>query len=258
MTTSTITTTATKSKKRKQAFEEEDDGFVFTRAKNKKARSATTVRQNTPPNLATVPEVPQQPATSVKDARPKSKEAPAVLDQTEEAPKKRRKKRMSFSTPGKREEPPVRRSKRLSTEVQEHNTSPAAKPAQDLKPPKRRKEEVEKPKPPAESVPLPEEDTTDAGPPAEDRDDSHSATKIALPFADTPVISRNKAMREGKAGKSERRSSLGLRGRRASSLIDTGSSGKPHNAWRYTMCADPCSIATCRGRSSRLLQAHRK
>jgi kinetochore protein Mis13/DSN1 len=49
------------------------------------------------------------------------------------------------------------------------------------------------------------------------------ATKIMLPFADTPVITRNKEMR--KASKDgHRRSSTGLRGRRASSLIDSGMS----------------------------------
>lgn len=49
-------------------------------------------------------------------------------------------------------------------------------------------------------------------------------SKIALPFADTPIIRRNKAMR---AESGQRRSSLGNRGRRASSLIDSGrSSGK--------------------------------
>lgn len=54
--------------------------------------------------------------------------------------------------------------------------------------------------------------------------EKHSETKIALPFADTPVIKRNKAMREGNHKKGERRSSLGMRGRRASSLIETGNS----------------------------------
>lgn len=49
-------------------------------------------------------------------------------------------------------------------------------------------------------------------------------SKIALPFADTPVIRRNKEMREERAGKGQRRSSLGMRGRRASSLIDSGAS----------------------------------
>lgn len=51
-------------------------------------------------------------------------------------------------------------------------------------------------------------------------------TKIALPFADTPIIRKNRDMRRGTQGGS-RRSSLGMRGRRASSLIDAGrSNGK--------------------------------
>lgn len=55
------------------------------------------------------------------------------------------------------------------------------------------------------------------------RDPSKDVTKIALPFADTPIIRRNKEMRKG-AGDGSRRSSLGMRGRRASSLIDGGKS----------------------------------
>lgn len=52
---------------------------------------------------------------------------------------------------------------------------------------------------------------------------SFDATKIALPFADTPIIRRNKEMRKG-VENAYRRSSLGNRGRRASSLIDGGKS----------------------------------
>jgi kinetochore protein Mis13/DSN1 len=52
------------------------------------------------------------------------------------------------------------------------------------------------------------------------------STKIALPFADTPVINRNKELRR-KTG--NRRSSLGMRGRRASSLIENGHSAIPHH-----------------------------
>jgi kinetochore protein Mis13/DSN1 len=48
-------------------------------------------------------------------------------------------------------------------------------------------------------------------------------TKIALPFADTPIIRRNKEMRQQTKSK-HRRSSTGLRGRRASSLIESGTS----------------------------------
>lgn len=49
--------------------------------------------------------------------------------------------------------------------------------------------------------------------------------QIALPFSDTPIINRNKEMRK-KTG--NRRSSLGMRGRRASSLINSGHSAIPH------------------------------
>lgn len=43
-------------------------------------------------------------------------------------------------------------------------------------------------------------------------------------MADTPVIQRNKELRGAKGDKGRRRSSLGMRGRRASSLIDSGTS----------------------------------
>ncbi|KAL2757894.1 hypothetical protein ACRALDRAFT_2098923 [Sodiomyces alcalophilus JCM 7366] len=59
-------------------------------------------------------------------------------------------------------------------------------------------------------------------------DDSVESQKIALPISDTPVINRNKEMR--KNAKGPRRSSLGMRGRRASSLIDNGHSATPHHA----------------------------
>jgi kinetochore protein Mis13/DSN1 len=50
-------------------------------------------------------------------------------------------------------------------------------------------------------------------------------TTIALPFADTPVIKRNKEMRAAQSRTStHRRSSAGTRGRRASSLIESGTS----------------------------------
>ena len=54
-----------------------------------------------------------------------------------------------------------------------------------------------------------------------------ATTTIALPFADTPVIMRNKEMRKV-SSENSRRSSSGMRGRRASSLIDSGfSNGEP-------------------------------
>ncbi|KAI5300340.1 hypothetical protein KEM55_008104 [Ascosphaera atra] len=56
--------------------------------------------------------------------------------------------------------------------------------------------------------------------------------KISLPFADTPVMRKNKEMRMKASKKSggQRRSSLGMRGRRASTLIESGASNAlPHD-----------------------------
>ncbi|OIW24247.1 hypothetical protein CONLIGDRAFT_718698 [Coniochaeta ligniaria NRRL 30616] len=54
------------------------------------------------------------------------------------------------------------------------------------------------------------------------------AQKIALPFSDTPLINRDMDFPE-QDGSSQRRSSLGMRGRRASSLIENGHSAIPHS-----------------------------
>lgn len=53
---------------------------------------------------------------------------------------------------------------------------------------------------------------------------SDHVAKIALPLSDTPVIRKNREFRKTKAG--SRRSSVGMRGHRASSLIDNGHSGR--------------------------------
>lgn len=45
------------------------------------------------------------------------------------------------------------------------------------------------------------------------------AMKVILPISDTPIIRRNQQLRKGQGN---RRSSVGMRGRRASSLMDTG------------------------------------
>lgn len=58
-------------------------------------------------------------------------------------------------------------------------------------------------------------------------------TTVPLPLSDTPVINRNKEFRN-KSREGNRRSSLGLRGRRASSLIDNGQSAIPHQEVEMT------------------------
>lgn len=201
-----------------QAYDEEDDGFLFTRTKARKVRAS-------PPKAA--------PASApvLVEPLPSHKDESEQVDgkrKWEEAEKKKRSTKMSFSTSSVGEVKPVRRSKRLSDEHDRREGSPQLKV--------RKKETIE----PASTTTM-QKQTEDQLParektPAAQSDmiagEEHSATRIALPFADTPVIRRNKAMREGKGGKGERRSSLGLRGRRASSLIDSGNSNG-----RRTQCA---------------------
>lgn len=57
---------------------------------------------------------------------------------------------------------------------------------------------------------------------ADDGVEEEKIMRIQLPFADTPVIKRNKEMRKASAENGQRRSSSGMRGRRASSLIEEG------------------------------------
>lgn len=57
---------------------------------------------------------------------------------------------------------------------------------------------------------------------------SAGGTKIKLPMSDTPIINRNKEMRKKGGTGGSRRSSLGSRGRRASSLIESGQTAIPH------------------------------
>lgn len=225
--------TSTVSTKKRKNYEEEDDGFAFSRVvKKKKQPRQSTAAQPEP--FSRLPASSEADNTANQNTKydDKTKGPPVVekdKDISEPAPKKRR-TRMSFSTPGAKEQKPVRRSKRLSTEAQEQG-SPSTKELKDLRPAKVRKDKTEKHKPPAqrEEAEVSTQNEKDATLAAAPSDESHSSTKIALPFADTPVISRNKAMREGKSGKGERRSSLGLRGRRASSLIDSGTSNGMYN-----------------------------
>lgn len=238
---------STKSKKRKTDLQEEDDGFVFTRAKKKQKQVGEPLSASAP-SLSTIPETGREVQTSAEPVANGVVTSPKSSKTNGEPPRKKA-RRMTFSTPVKE---PRRRSKRISTAQEADQESPVSKVPQELRPTKTRKEKIEKPRPPAKKV----KELTP--PPSEERDapviqqaekpikaskiprkapeiasepetvetheESHSPTKIALPFADTPVITRNKAMRETKSGKSERRSSLGLRGRRASSLIDSGQS----------------------------------
>ncbi|OCK79386.1 hypothetical protein K432DRAFT_330320, partial [Lepidopterella palustris CBS 459.81] len=182
----------------KAAYDENDDGFQFSRTKSKRTQAkATSAAEQAP--------VESKPATSRR--RKNSITAPEPVDA--EVPVKRR------------------RSARLSGDKEQITLAPDTKPA----PRRSKKAAVAEAKGSSG-----QDDTVDfVGGAKSGINELHvekkrngEATKIALPFADTPIIKRNKEMRKG-SGQSHRRSSTGMRGRRASSLIDSGQSNAvPH------------------------------
>lgn len=176
--------------------EEEHDGFAFTRTRAKKARAEA-------PLASTIEEPRQEERVETAPTRKPKKKAPGSP--------------VAVHLDG--EQPTRRRSTRHSGEHE--NEDPPALPVK-----KRRKDRAS-----SELKPNHEGGTShvDNGRARQELQQDHTqpievtfdATKIALPFADTPIIRRNKEMRKTNA---TRRSSLGMRGRRASSLIDTGKS----------------------------------
>jgi kinetochore protein Mis13/DSN1 len=124
---------------------------------------------------------------------------------------------------------PPKRTTRTSTrrsavipEEEPPAPQPAPKPASKPARSKRKREQAEAPLPTVNDA---EEEGVAETPQAADV--SIGPAKITLPVSDTPVINRNKEMR--KKGGGTRRSSLGMRGRRASSLIDSGHNAIPHH-----------------------------
>lgn len=200
-------------------YEEDAEGFQFSLLPSKKPR----------PSIEAVPE---NPRSGVENAPPKS---------TPKRGRPRKKQRDDEITPsavpakGENVELPSRRPTRGAAKTT--HTEPESQPTNAIRSSRARgspehQPETKKPKkagrPPKakQQVQVSESDgyNSPAQPP--------EGTKVALPVADTPVIQRNKEFRGGKGDKSDkgrRRSSLSMRGRRASFLIDSGTSNAlPH------------------------------
>jgi kinetochore protein Mis13/DSN1 len=175
-------------------YEEEIDGFTFSRAKRgKKAQSKTTASFDT---------VSVSESASVKES--KSTKATAASSKVDEV------------------EPKRRRSARLSGDKE-----PVAPSEPVEKRPKKSKKDEQSVRG-EQREGSPQIDTEELA-----IQKKRDATRIALPFADTPVIRRNKEMRaaQNKRTSSSRRSSTGIRGRRASSLIESGISNGKNNTF---------------------------
>lgn len=186
--------------------DEDSDGFRFTRTRAKKAKAQP------PPHIPPIEEdkheeSPPKPVP-VKKTRKRTSGSPnPVAAENVEKPERRRKSpRNSGDLPG--EEPPA----------------PPLEVKKKRKPKNDGSQEARKSKKQDQAAGSQPQDTAAAEPPRIQPVDKHlDPIKVSLPFADTPIIRRNKEMRKG-AENGSRRSSLGMRGRRASSLIDSGKS----------------------------------
>lgn len=197
------------------AYDEDDDGFQFSRRTSRR-----TTKAQAAPVQAPIPE--EQPA---KTAR--------AQESVPTKPTARRKKQSIATIEPEPSEPSKRRrSTRLSADKEQLEARPkAAEPPATERPKKSAPAEQQRKK---QITPAPEaqqeEKSAFSGVRTPTHNELHVAKKrdpnaqrIMLPFADTPVINRNKEMRNGSKD-GHRRSSTGLRGRRASSLMESGMS----------------------------------
>ncbi|QDS77368.1 hypothetical protein FKW77_005632 [Venturia effusa] len=197
---------ASKVKRPKRSYDEDADGFQFTR----KTRS----KVDEPAPAATQAPEPSRTRETAATKRKKDSMLYSGSSETEQAGNRRRSARLSSDKDSlPRPKAPVAKPSR-TRKLDEHKTAPDK--------PKATKISKSDP-PPSRRLDSDREDSPDVAPTGLHVEKPRDGTKIALPFADTPVIRRNKEMRQQTKSK-HRRSSTGLRGRRASSLIESGTS----------------------------------
>ncbi|OJJ36509.1 hypothetical protein ASPWEDRAFT_107047 [Aspergillus wentii DTO 134E9] len=218
--------------KKRKADYDEDEGFQFKRITSKKLRQS----------IEAIPEDPQAepenpPQSSPKRGRPKKQKAEPVAEtktKASEGAVKRPARGTAKAVIAEQDTQPgsARRSTRKSEDLEAGAEKKRKKGRPAKAKPEERNPEERRPERRPEERRSEERNHQQNG---EQRNgfkspEPQQTAKIALPLADTPVIQRNKEMRgAGKSSKGNRRSSLGMRGRRASSLIDSGASNAlPH------------------------------
>ncbi|KAK5987093.1 Kinetochore protein mis13 [Cladobotryum mycophilum] len=225
---------------------EQDDDFHFVR----KSKKAKTEEKQQPPEPVAPPPPSSLPVRKSTRGRPAAKKDRAVKEvdagvnateddamtttattTTTKTTTTRKSSRRKPSIDASHDEPPLkvvkrvtRRSARLSSEAIPVQEPPAPAPAPAPAPQPRTNGTSRSNGRTKEKAATPPEPIVEESPIHEE---SVESAKIALPMSDTPIINRNKEMRR-KGGTSNRRSSLGSRGRRASSLIESGQAAIPH------------------------------
>lgn len=192
-----------KRNKRRKVYDQESDGFVFTKNTRAKAPKQPAIR----PAIrdSAVPSERNDARTAIPEPVP----APPPADEPAPATAKKPRRRLP-TTPEqgakprttRKNQPPPREdpfSPHKAAHARSHaNTELAHSPVRPVTVEKKRRNHVDS------SV---EEEKT---------------ARITLPVSDTPIIRRNREMRKSMADGTHRRSSSSMRGRRASSLIDIG------------------------------------
>ncbi|KAI4201443.1 MAG: hypothetical protein LQ350_003202 [Teloschistes chrysophthalmus] len=204
--------------KRKFDYEEDSDGFAFTRTRAKKAKAKAEPAPQIPPIQEDRQEETPRVARVRKTRRRTSSSPNAAAAENEGKPERRRRSARNSGdkdlvAENKSSPPPLEvKKKRKTKETASQETRKSKRNDQ------------------ATSSQQPQEPSTAEARRAQPAEKPLDPIKVSLPFADTPIIRRNKEMRKG-AENGSRRSSLGMRGRRASSLIDSGKSDAalPHD-----------------------------
>lgn len=216
------------------AYDEDADGFQFSRAKTKKTQTrgkspakspVKSTKGAPPPPVSTAPKevAPDTEKTSRSAPSRGKRTAPEAQPEEQDEPRRRRSARLSGD---KIESVSRATAKSKAPSKTKAKTSAKSAPKEQQDAVKQAEEEVHRgrdlmtpaPTEPRAISPRRVQQLRD-----EEGEQPKGPTKIALPFADTPVIQRNKEMRKNSA-QGGRRSSAGMRGRRASSLIDAGTS----------------------------------
>ncbi|EEQ27579.1 Mis12-Mtw1 family protein [Microsporum canis CBS 113480] len=192
-------------------YDEDVGGFQFTRAGNiKKPKQSNGTVPNGILEGSSTPELNNASSAVRQKKKSTRKQAPnGVVEPSSESVDSK-----SMKSKSKR---PAQEIPQKQSKSQKKIQTPEPGP---LYVPKKRK--LENTKDPELREPKQKQQDNDEAIQSTPEDLRNVGTKIALPFADTPVIQRNKDMRKEKSRKGQRRSSLSLRGRRASSLIDSG------------------------------------
>lgn len=200
------------SRRKKAVYEEEAGDFTFS--KKKKRENKLPAVRNSLDEQPAAPGAPEISPPAVVSSDP-----PVVQPVKESAPapktaQKKTRKRLPMSPEHEVEGNTIRRSKRISSEKEpEAHVSPQ-RPAHAQS-----HAHVDRSPSPARAAPVTVEKKRKHR--ASNQVEEEKVMTISLAFADTPIIRRNREMR--KASKDgHRRSSAGMRGKRASSVIDEG------------------------------------